>query len=123
MNRSQMLAQFYGGGYGGLQNLYGQLGSEARGRADQTRQYQRDVSLAKYYYDRDENRYQDYLNRQSGQAKMGFFGGLGGAAIGAGIGGLALGTGFPGALGLGPYGMLAGGLLGSRIGSGLGSLR
>lgn len=103
MNRQNALAQFYGQGLQGINQSYAGLGQGVQDRGyglrDDRTKFDRDFSLAQYWYTRQSNDYQDQLNAQNRANRRGAILGLGGAALGAvagGYGGSMLGPGFIG---------------------------
>lgn len=104
--RQQAQAGFVGQGLGqifGNTAQQGQYQTERRyGLEDTQRKYEQDLDLAKYWYQRQSNDYQDQLNQARRLQRQSGLAGLGGSLIGAGIGGFM------------------GGPVGAMIGSGIG---
>jgi len=105
--RQGSLANFYSGGFGELRSnsigrSEGSLG-RAYGLGDERRKFNQDLDLAKYWYDRKQNDYNNYLNQANSKNKKGAIGGLIGGGIGAYFGG--------------PVGAQAGSQIGSTLGS------
>lgn len=111
LQRQNQLAQFYGQGMSNVGQNYMGLGQDAQsrgyGQRDDRTRFNRDLDLAKYWYTRQSNDYQDQLNAQNRANRTGAIAGLAGGVLG-GVGGAFAGA---------PFGMTG---PGARMGAGFG---